>query len=255
MSNISAIIIDDESSNRQLIRTLIERLDPQFQILGEASGIQDAYPMIEQLRPQVIFLDIKMQDGSGFDLLKMFRSIQFEVVFITGFDEYALKAFEYNALDYVLKPLNTSKFAETLKRVRERISNQFNYFANLEEMLRAYDAPLAIITKIPVHHKDRVVLLPLAEIQYVHSQEGCTHFHTVHEERYVSSKQLSDFDFIFEKFPNYLKINKSTYLNLDFVQSYTKGETCEVTMKDNTVHEISRRKKTLALEIINRALR
>src|SRR5690606_34914736 len=98
-------LIDDEYFNRELIKMMINRLKPNFQILAEAEGIRRGYDLIEEIRPDVVFLDIKMPDGSGFDLLKRFKTVDFIVVFITGFDEFSLKGKEHEALDYILKPI------------------------------------------------------------------------------------------------------------------------------------------------------
>lgn len=121
MNKIKAVIIDDEHFNRGLIRMLIDRLNDRYMVAGEAESIDDGFELIRQERPDVVFLDIKMQDGSGFDLLSRFTDIDFEIVFVTGFDEYTLKALEMNAIDYVLKPIDLDKFRETLARVGGRI--------------------------------------------------------------------------------------------------------------------------------------
>jgi two-component system, LytTR family, response regulator len=121
MNRINAVVIDDEFFNRGLITLLINRLNPDFNIVGEAEGIREGLRLIEKTRPDVVFLDIKMPDGSGFDLLDQVPGFTFEVVFITGFDDYTIEAFEKKALDYVLKPIDLDKFKITLDKVHEKI--------------------------------------------------------------------------------------------------------------------------------------
>jgi two-component system, LytTR family, response regulator len=252
MSNITAVIIDDEAFNRDLLRSLISQLHPDFIVTGEAATITEGYKTIQALKPDVVFLDVKMPDGTGFDLLKLFDTISFEVVFVSGFDEYAVKAFDYNALDYVLKPVDLDKFGNTLNKVRSRVLNNVNYLGDLKKIIETYDVQDAIITKIPIHYNDKVILLPVNEIMYIQSQQGCTCFYRSHSEKHLSAKQLSDFDFILEHFPNFLKITKGTYVNLNFIESYSKGFDCTITMKDGSIHEISRRKKSQVLEMIGK---
>lgn len=252
MNKVSAIIIDDEVFNRDLLRSLVDQLHSGFNIIGEAATVSKGYETINRLKPDVVFLDIKMPDGSGFELLQMFDRIFFEVVFVSGFDEYAVKAFDYNALDYVLKPVDLSKFSNTLNKVHTRLLNKINYLNDLKNIIETYDAQDTIITKIPIHYHDKVILLPVNEIMYIQSQQGCTCFYKSQHEKYLSAKQLSDFDFILGSFPNFLKISKGMYINLNFIEQYSKGFDCTVTLKDGSVHEISRRKKSQVLEIISK---
>ncbi|MGZ5486577.1 MAG: LytR/AlgR family response regulator transcription factor, partial [Nitrososphaeraceae archaeon] len=101
---ISAIIIDDEVHNRNVLKTLLEKYCPMIKVIEECGNAIDAFDKINELKPQLIFLDIKMPGKSGFDLLKMFSGIDFEVIFVSAFNEYAITAFEFNALGYILKP-------------------------------------------------------------------------------------------------------------------------------------------------------
>src|SRR5262245_44475487 len=121
MNEIKAVVIDDEFLNRELIKLLVTRVSPEFVLAGEAENLRDGFDLISEIQPDVVFLDIKMPDGSGFDLLNMFPVINFKAIFVTGFDEYVVKAFEYNAFDYVLKPIDTDKFQQTVSRVRLKI--------------------------------------------------------------------------------------------------------------------------------------
>jgi len=98
MKNIRAVVIDDEASNRRLIIKLVSKLNYAFEIVGEANNVSSAFELIKNSKPELVFLDIKMPGGTGFILLDMFEEIHFEVVFISGFDFYAVKAFEFNAL-------------------------------------------------------------------------------------------------------------------------------------------------------------
>jgi two-component system, LytTR family, response regulator len=118
------IIIDDEHFNRELIAMLIRRYSPSAEIVAEEKSLRGGFRVITELDPDVVFLDIKMPDGTGFDLLRMFNAPRFEVVFVTGFDEYTEKASLFNAYDYVLKPIDLEKFEQTIKGVQARVLNR-----------------------------------------------------------------------------------------------------------------------------------
>lgn len=253
MKKITTVIIEDEAGNRRLIRNLIENFGANLNIVGEADGVLAAYELINSVKPELVFLDIKMPDGSGFDLLEKFGHIDFEVVFITGFDSYAVKAFEFNALDYILKPVNPVKFARLLSKINNRLSEQKKLSSELKTLIHSYDLKAMTISKIPVHMAGNVVLLNIRDIIYLKSDQQCTIF-VVAQGKYVSSKELADFEFILESHPYMVRISKNIFINIDFIQSYTKGPNCYITMSDQSILEVSRRKKSVILTLLtNRA--
>jgi two-component system LytT family response regulator len=249
MKKISTVIIDDEASNRRLIRNLIDSFGAHLEILGEAEGVASAFDLIISVKPELIFLDIKMQDGSGFDLLEKFEHIDFEVVFITGFDSYAIQAFEFNALDYILKPINPVKFAKLLNKIGTRLSIGQDYHDNLKQLLQSYNLKAMTMSKIPVHSGNSVVLLNIQDIIYLKADQKCTVFVTT-DGKYLSSKELSDFEFILSNHSYMVRISKSVFISVNYIQSYTKGKTCYLTMTDGTVMEVSRRKKSEILALL-----
>jgi two-component system LytT family response regulator len=247
---VRTIIIDDEYSSRDLIVKLIQKLNINFEIIGTAENIDMGFDIISKEQPDLVFLDIKMPGGNGFQLLNRFEKPNFEVVFITGFDEYALQAFAFNALDYVLKPIDTTKLNITLNKVYERITSKLSIVNNFREIINIYNVDNHLISKIPVHHNDKVELLDIKEIISVEANEGCTVFRVSNNSEFVSSKQLSTFEFIFDKYSFFVRINKSTYVNTDFIRNYSKGSDCFIQMKNNQYYEVSRRKKTEILKIL-----
>ena len=248
---IKTLVVDDERLNRDLISKLISKTNNNFEIVGLAENIDEAYEMIHIHKPDLICLDIKMPGGNGFELLKRFEKPNFEVVFVTGFDEYAIQAFEFNALDYILKPIDTDKLKNTLEKVFHRISNSKRDIVDLKEILDVYDIDYSKIVKIPIHHNDKVVLLDVFKTISIQAYEGYTVFKTIDHEEFLSSKQFSSFEFIFDSYSNFCKINKSVYINIDFIKSYTKSYVCEVTLSNNSVFEVSRRKKTEILSLLD----
>lgn len=250
MKTIRAVVIDDEFYNRDLITKLVIKTNQDFEIVGDAENIDDGFELINLVKPDLIFLDIKMTGGSGFDLLRKFDSPNFEVVFVTGFDEYAMRAFEFNALDYVLKPIDSSKLKNTLNKVQNRIYSKQALSSNLQHVLRAYNNHNAI-SKIPVHSNDKVFLLEVNDILSIQSTDGYTLITTfTQQNKFISSKKLVDYEFIMDENKNFIRLNKSIYININAIKSYTKGQICVVTLINDEVFEVSRRKKTEILEIL-----
>lgn len=250
MNKINAIVIDDESLNRDLITKLILKTNNNFNIIACAEDISLAYNLINEYRPDVIFLDIKMPMGSGFDLLKRFDNPEFEVVFVTGFDKYAIKAFDFNALDYILKPIDVSKLRVTLEKVQKRIFDKLYLPNNLKEILSSCDEAGFIITKIPIHDKDKVLLIDLKDVISIEADFGYTKFIMIDSKYYVSAKQLSSFEFIIDSHNNFIKINKGLYINANFIKNYSKGVICIINMINNSSYEVSRRKKGEILSLL-----
>lgn len=251
MTKIRALIIDDESSNRNVLRSMVTTLHTGYELIGEAGSAEEGFRLITALKPDLIFLDIKMPEESGFDLLKRFVSPDFEVVFVTGFDEYAIQAFECNALDYILKPINAEKFSKALIRIKTRFDNNLSNIRNLERIIGSYSSEHAFVTKIPVHHNNQVVLLSMEELMYISADNTCTLFVTRNGEEYMSSRKLIEFEFLISRFPHFLKINRGTYVNLDCIRSYTKGPDCSVILSNGITFEVSRRRKTEILAALN----
>ena len=122
---LKALIIDDEANNREKLHNNITKYCPDVQVVGEADGVRTGVSAIRNLLPDLIFLDIRMNDGTGFDLLDRFESIDFKVIFVTAYEEYAVKAFRMSAVDYLLKPVDTDELVEAVKKAGEQIKRIF----------------------------------------------------------------------------------------------------------------------------------
>jgi len=245
---VSAIIIDDEVHNRNVLKTLLGKYCPMINVICECSGADDAFDKIRKLQPQLVFLDIKMPGKSGFDLLKMFNRIDFEVVFVSAFNEYAITAFEFNALGYILKPIDYSKLIITVdKAIYKIVSNEKNN--SVFHFIKTLDEKNDVINKISVHHNDKVILLNINYIVSVEAKGGTCEIKLDDGRSYYSSKELKLFEEILEKAGNFIRINKSVIINTDYIVSYSKGDICSLEVQNDTFYEVSRRKKS---EVLNR---
>ena len=128
-----------------------------------------------------------------------------------------MKAFEFNALDFVLKPIDSHKLIKTLHKVQITIEGKSLHSEKLKHVLNSYDLKQMIMTKIPVHAGNQVMLIGLTDLVSIRAEGGCTYFKTIKNERFQSAKQLSDFDFFYEHLPNFVKINKGVCININFI--------------------------------------
>lgn len=245
---ITAIIIDDEVHNRDVLRTLLSKYCPMINVIAECGNANDAFDKINELQPHLIFLDIKMPGKSGFDLLKMFSRIDFEVIFVSSFNEYAITAFEFNALGYILKPIDYSKLIITVDKAVFKIAS--NEKSNsVFHFIKTLDDKNDVINKISVHNNDKVILLNINYIVSVEAKGGTCEIKLDDGKSYFSSKELKLFEEILEKAGNFIRINKSVIINIDYIVSYSKGDICNLEMQNNIFYEVSRRKKS---EVLNR---
>lgn len=248
MKSVTALLIDDESHNRNILRTLLNTHCQNIKIIGEARSVDEAFTMINMHKPQMIFLDVMMPEKSGFDLLKLFDKLDFEVVFVSAFNEFAVTAFEYNALGYILKPIDYIKLVAAVNKAILKIglANSNN---EVLQFIKTLDPQTDVIAKIPIHHNDKVVLLDISEVVSIVAMDGVCQITSTGNKKHLSARELKLFDGMLKDVGNFARISKSVLINLDHLRSYQKGDVCMLEMKDNSQFEVSRRKKG---EILNR---
>jgi two-component system, LytTR family, response regulator len=240
---ITAILIDDEEHNRRVLQTLLEKYCPEVKVAGEAGNAEDAFLKIKTCNPQLVFLDIKMPEKNGFDLLKMFSEIDFEVIFVSAFDEYAVHAFEFNALDYILKPIDHLKLRKAVSKAISKIELQKGENEILH-FIKSLDRQNDLVSKFSVHHNGRVIFVNVSEIAFIEGHTDFCSLNLIDGSRYTSSKDLKQFENVLQQAGNFIRINKSAIINSDFIKSYTKGEICIIELRTGNTFEVSRRKKT-----------
>jgi two-component system LytT family response regulator len=249
MTTVTAVMVDDEEHNRRVLKTLLQSYCKTVEVIGEAESADDAMQLIQKLKPQLVFLDVMMPQKNGFDLLKLFDTIDFEVIFVSAFNEYAVTAFDYNALGYILKPIDYNKLITAVNKalLKIGISSQDQ---SVIQFINTLDPHTNVISKVAVHHNEKVILLNIADIISIQAKEGISYIQLLNGETYFSSKDLKLFDGMFKETGNFARISKNTVLNLDHLKSYQKGDVCKIKMVNDTEFEVSRRKKTEILHLI-----
>lgn len=239
---IDAILVDDEKASRDVLRTLLQKFCPEITIVGEAESSAEAYELVNKLRPALVFLDIQMPVENGFALLRKFEKIFFDVIFVTSFNQYAINAIKFSALDYLLKPVEVADLQFSVKKAVERAKE------------KADNAPLIINLldnvgeaekekKIPLHVQGKVRFIPVTTIAHLEADSNYTHVFLSSGENILVAKTLSDFEELFSELGDMIRISKSVIVNTVHIDSYSRQEPCIITLRSGKEFEISRRKK------------
>jgi len=235
---IKAVIIDDEAESRNAVSNILSNYCKDVEILGEADDVASGITLIKKKKPKVVFLDIQMPDGSGFNLLESFDNLDFHVVFITAYDQYAIKAIKFSALDYILKPIDPQQLIDAVEKVKkitpvkiqspERIINLLNNKRN--------------ITKIALPTLNGFRFVNIKDIIRCESDNNYTNFYLQTTEQLIVTRTLKEYE-IMLKDDSFVRVHQSHLVNLDFVEQYIKGDGGTVIMSDGSEVDISRRKK------------
>ena len=237
---ITAIIVDDEQKNISTLSHLLMGLCPEVQVQAIADNMDDAKELIGRLEPQLVFLDIEMPYGTGFDLLRSFSAINFEIIFITAFNQYAIEAFRYSAVDYLLKPIEAPLLKEAVARAAEKINNRVSA-QNYELLIKNLEDQNAANQKIMLSEGSKQYVVPLAEIMYCIADGSYTKVHTVNR-TFVSARNLKEFE---QLLPGNIfhRIHYSHIVNSNHIGNLQKTNGNLVIMKDGKKLEIAVRRK------------
>jgi len=220
MSMIRAVIIDDEQPAREVIDNYLREYCPDVEVVAKASSVSTGYNAIRKTSPDLVFLDIEMPDGKGFDLLNRFESIDFKIIFVTAYSEYAIRAFRFSAVDYLLKPLKIDELIDAVDKVRKegRSGLSSEIVSSLLSNLREGTSRQSTLI-IPNIKGFEVLRVP--DIIMCQADGYCTNFHITGQRKVVSSKNLKHFDGLLED-QNFLRVHHSYLVNLGHITGYTR---------------------------------
>ncbi len=236
---LTAVLIDDEDAARKVIETFLLEYRPNVKIVGEAASVQEGKELVQALQPDIVFLDIKMPDGTGFDLLNGLDVHSAKIIFTTAFDEFALKAFEFQAIDYLLKPIDPLQLERAVDKVQDLHEQQL-YHKRLTQMLEMIKEKNA--NKLAISTAEGWIFLKLEDIMRLSSNGGYTTFFTEAGEKHMVAKTIKDYEALLPE-SDFFRVHQSHIVNIHHVKKILKEDGGMVQMNDQAKIPISRRKK------------
>jgi len=241
MENIRSILVDDEPGNIITLAELLKKYCPGIEVIGNAENIKQAEQLIKKESPDLVFLDIEMPYGNAFDLLEKLRPVEFQVIFVTAFDNYAITAFKYAAVDYILKPVNIEELqAATAKAMKRLYDKGVN--SKIEVLLANLAHQNSSTAKIALPTPDGLQFQAQDEIIFFEASSNYTYVHLKDGSKYIVSKTLGDIENMLPA-ADFCRIHHSFIINMKYIKKYFKGRGGYVVMDDGTSIEVSVRKK------------
>ena len=242
---IRSIIVEDEVRGLTNLKTALRQHCPQVEILGEAGTLEDAARLIKDLKGDIdlAFLDINLPDGQIFDLLDHIRPLPFHVIFVTAFDQYAVKAFEYASIGYILKPIDHVVLASAVDRLRPQDKERF------DERLEMLQQNLSSnkFDKITISAIDGLYFLAISDILRIEADDNYSHIYTIKDQRFTVSKTIKYYEDLLQG-SNFYRVHKSHIVNLNYMTKFVRGDGGYVVMSDNNEIHVSRRRRAPFIE-------
>jgi len=249
---ITAVLIDDDSNLREGMIGLLELYAPEIKIIGEAEDVETGAAIIEKLHPQVVFLDIMLNDGTGFDILEQLAKrngkTTSHIVFITAHEEYAIKAFRFSALDFLLKPVDPDELQKVIEKIKSILEKNDSY-AHIDLLIENIRKKVDNFKRIALSTSDGIHVFEVSDIIRCEGEDNYTTFYIKNNKPVIISRTLKEYEDLLSEY-GFERIHQSHLINLAYLKSYIKKDGGYVVMADNTHLPISQRKKERLQELI-----
>jgi two-component system LytT family response regulator len=238
LNKIRAILVDDEESARDVLQNLLLRFCPNVELIAKCENVEQAVEVIKKEQPDLVFLDIEMPNYAGYEIVRFFKEINFEIIFVTAYDQYAVRAFEIAAIDYLLKPIDI----ERLKQAIARVQQQFSVEQQAQKLtLLSNSLENKQLKNIVISDKGQQHIVPIAAIVAIEAQESYCIIHTT-DKKLVASKNLRHFETVLENLSQFFRVHKSWIINKEFLKHYSKSE-LSIHLTNGLVTRLSKYKK------------
>jgi two-component system LytT family response regulator len=233
------LIIDDENPTREFIRKMLESFDLNLEIYTDGENVQSGIEAIERIKPDIVLLDIQMPDGNGFDVLKSVAHKQFEIIFITAFQEFAVQAIKFSALDYILKPIDAEELRNAVTNALQLLTHKKE-----EHQLQALQNNIQphLKRKLVLKTQESIFVVEIDDIVHCEADKNYTFFYLNDGKKILVSKTLKDYDTLLSGL-QFFRVHQSHLINLNCVERYDKHDGGSVILKDGTAVPLSPAKK------------
>lgn len=243
----TAILVDDLPAALTLLENDIQQKHPSLEIIGKAAGVVEAAKLLRKKQPDILFLDIMLGDGTGFDILEIFPDLKSKIIFVTASDEFAIRAFKFAAIDYVLKPYSDADLKNAIDKAKQQIQPDSEQLSVLKQSITA---PNQRPKKISLHTLDKIVVVDLDEIVRCESDNNYTKFFFQDGSRILVTKTLKFFSDMLKNY-QFLRVHQSHLVNVKYVKEFIKSDGGYLVLKDKNTVPVSVRKRTEVIEALN----
>lgn len=242
-----AVIIDDMKDAREALKSELEMHCPEIELIGEAESVISGSKLLKKVNPDILFLDIELEDGTGFDILEIIDEYSFHVIFTTASDAFAIKAFRFSALDYLMKPVDPDELMEAISKID--LIHQNNTSDQLEILKESLDEQ-KVPEKIALHTQDKIQLVALKNIIRCEADGNYTSFHFTEGKELLVTKTLKEFDELLSNF-GFIRTHQSHLANLYHVNEFIKTEGGYLRMSNGSDVPVSFRKRSEVIKRLN----
>lgn len=234
------VLIDDEPAARAAIKSMLRTHCPHTVVIGEAGSVAEGVALLQQMTPDLLMLDIEMEDGTGFDLLEQVKPLPCQLIFTTAHDEFAVRAFRCSAIDYLLKPINPQELAIAVNKAREN-ARKSEVYQRIEALLRT--AAKGHIDQITLHTSNKkLVFVPIKEIACVESCGNYSFVHLTSNIRYIDTRNLKEYEDILP-YPNFIRTHQSFIVQVSLVRQWVREEKDMLVLATGMQVPVSRRRR------------
>ena len=238
---IRTVIVDDEIDSIRVLQRLLETACPNVEIVGKADGVETGLLMIQINRPDLVFLDIEMTQGNAFDLLNQLQPLNFRVIFVTAFDNYALRAFKYSAVDYLLKPVDMDDLRNAVERVSSELLEK-SMVEKMQVLLENVSTLQLSRQKIAIPTINGLIFVAIEDIIRLEAKGSYTIIYLANKEQVMATRNIKEYEDLLPEVI-FCRVHNSHIINLQNIQKYNKGRGGYVTMEDGSSIEVASRRR------------